>query len=141
MVKTEIAHTVNRTLAELSMGNLVGSKTPSELSDVASRLTEIEVLYAVASKPLSAQDLVDRLETTFGLETDIVSIGVVLAGLVDSGFIRRFSSSGYPNPSSRESFSIAPTGITKLSRWIESLSEITLTMQLGLHQRIAIAEE
>jgi hypothetical protein len=141
MVKTEIIHTGNDTLAELSMGNFVGTKSPSDLGDVASRLTEIEVLYAVASKPLSAQDLVGRLETTFGLETDIASIGEVLSGLVDLGLIRRFSNSSYPNPSSRESFSITPTGITKLSRWIESLSEITLTMQLGLHQRIAIAEE
>jgi len=42
---------------------------------------------------------------------------------------------------SQESFSITPLGLSLLSEWIESLSEITLTMQLGLNQRVITAEE
>jgi hypothetical protein len=89
-------------------------------------------------------ELTAQLRTTFGLETTSNVVKENLVDLRSRKLVRSFSN--HPNQQLAdnfpyESFSITPLGLSTLSEWIESLSEVTLTMQLGLNQRVSIAEE
>jgi len=134
---------VDVVLAELSWEDPV-ARVSNVQYEIAQKLYEVEVLYILASKPLSLNQLVDKMKTTFGLVTNPVELKRVL-DMLDSGRLaRKFS--GYPkdNPPigvSQESFSITPLGLRKFGHSLEALAEITLTMQLGLEQRVVVAEE
>jgi len=105
--------------------------------EIAAKLIEVEVLYGFAPKPFTISELSNRLQTSFGLETDRTSLEETVDNLVSDGLLRNFSNySADPE----KFFSITPDGLSKLGEWIESLSEITLMMQLGLHQRIAMTD-
>jgi len=126
------------------MGELIVSSESTkshEASEIVDKLVEVETLYVLASKPAALPDLVSRLRTIFGFESNL-GISGVLEELQSRKLIRKFSN--YPSTvvgSGQESFSITPLGLSKLSNWLESLSEITLTMQLGLDQRITVAQD
>jgi len=86
------------------------------------------------------------LKTTFGLETVSAVVKEKLLDLKSRKFVGSFSNHPISNQHVAdnlpyESFAITPVGLSTLSGWIESLSEVTLTMQLGLNQRVTIAEE
>jgi len=118
----------------------------SKSREITQKLAGVEILYILASKPKTLTELTAQLKTTFGLETVSTAVVENLLDLRSRKFVRSFSSHPILNQpaadnSSHESFSITPLGLSTLSEWIESLSEITLTMQLGLNQRVTIAEE
>jgi hypothetical protein len=126
------------------MGELVVSESTKSrgVNEISDKLVEVETLYVLASKPVALQDLVSRLRTIFAFESNIDGVNEVLEQLQSRKMVRRFSY--YPTTaigSGQESFSITPLGLSKLGEWLESLSEITLTMQLGLDQRIMVAED
>jgi len=109
------------------------------IQEIAVKLDTVEVLYVLALRPANISNLGDRLKSTFGFEMDSSRITDVIEILHSSGLIRKFSNyldESQALRSPQEAFSITPLGLSKLAEWIESLSEITLTMQLGLDQRI-----
>ncbi len=128
------------------MGNLLAPDEldPRAVSEIAAKLTEVEVLYILASKPAAVAELLGRVRNTFGLEADPIQIEDVVDTLDSRKLIRRFSS--FPGETSHvgpseESFSITLLGLVKLGKWIESLSEIAIIMQLGLNQRVVVAKD
>jgi hypothetical protein len=130
------------------MGDLLASSKhadePVVSDEVANKLMEVEILYILASRPAATGELVAQLKGTFGLETDSTQVGQMIEKLDTLRWIRKFSSfeaDGSLSGSIREAFSITPMGLAKLGGWIESLSEIALTMQLGLHQRVVVDED
>ncbi len=118
----------------------------SKSREITQKLADVEILYILASKPKSLTELTARLKKTFGLETTSAVVKENLLDLRLRKFVRSFSNHPVANQSvadnfHHESFSITPLGLSTLSEWIESLSEVTLTMQLGLDQRVTVAEE
>lgn len=110
--------------------------------EIAGKLDVVEVLYVLASKPAIVLDLNGRLKAAFGLEMDFSRVGEVVEILDSRRLIRKFSN--YSNESQsipQEALTITALGLSKLGEWIESLSEIALTMQLGLDQRIVVSRE
>jgi hypothetical protein len=134
---------VEEVLAELSLQNPVTTE-PHEMNEIAQILYDVEVLYILAPKPLSLNQLVNRLKTTFGLETNPIELKRVL-DLLDSRRVVRmlsnYSSDNTLSGVSQESFCVTPLGLSTFGRSLEALAEITLTMQLGLEQRVVVAEE
>ena len=134
-------------MAETSLGILpTPASYPMQTTEIARKLTEVEILYVLACKPKTLSELAAQMETTFGLETMDGMVTENLLTLKSRKFVRSFSNQPIANQSDSndfafESFSITPLGLSILGQWIESLSEITLTMQLGLHQRVAIVNE
>jgi hypothetical protein len=117
-----------------------------EVNEVAGKLIEVEVLYVTSSKPAKLHELAGRLKATFGLDAKPHEINEAIESLESQRVIRRLSN--YPIDASTHSieistdtFSITPLGLGKLGDWIESLSEIVLTMQLGLDQRVLVSNE
>jgi len=128
------------------MEKLVKSEpaTGNGLNEIADKLVIIETLYILAASPASPRDVVSRLKSIFGFDSNEDQVVEVLGGLADRNLIRKFSNLPDQTLSlklSSESFSITPLGLKKLGEWLESLSEITLTMQLGLNQRLVVAKE
>ncbi|HYB04354.1 MAG TPA: hypothetical protein VED17_07825 [Nitrososphaerales archaeon] len=133
-------------MTELSMEKLVKSEpaTGNGLNEIADKLVIIETLYILAASPASPRDVVSRLKSIFGFDSNEDQVVEVLGGLADRNLIRKFSNLPDQTLSLKllsESFSITPLGLKKLGEWLESLSEITLTMQLGLNQRLVVAKE
>ncbi len=129
-------------LAELSLENPAKSISEKErgANEIADSLVGVEALYILAANPATTREVVSRLRTNFGLDAETDQIRPVLANLITRKLIRNFGSlPGQVTP--LDSFSITPLGLSTLSKWLESLSEITLTMQLGLSQRLVVAEE
>jgi len=128
------------------MEKLVKSEpaTGNGLNEIADKLVIIETLYILAASPASPRDVVSRLKSIFGFDSNEDQVVEVLGGLADRNLIRKFSNLPDQTLSLKllsESFSITPLGLKKLGEWLESLSEITLTMQLGLNQRLVVAKE
>ena len=128
------------------MEKLVTSEpaTGNDLNEIADKLIIVETLYILAASPASPREVVNRLKSIFGLDSNENRVIGVLGGLADRNLIRKFSN--FPDQTlslnlSSESFSITPLGLKKLGEWLESLSEITLTMQLGLNQRLVVTKE
>jgi hypothetical protein len=133
-------------LAEQSFG-IFDASGDYELQnrEISQKLCDVEILYILSSNPKTLETLVGRLKYIFGLEigTKVVLdrlTELILQKLVIS-FSSRLEGQQIGGNYSHESFSLTPLGLNTLSQWIEALSEITLTMQLGLDQRIMVAEE
>jgi len=111
--------------------------------EIAESLITVETLYIIASNPVSLRELTGRLKTNFGMNVSADQVNQVLENLVEGRMIRKFVNipGNGTAETGLEAFSITPLGLSRLSKWLESLSEITLTMQLGLNQRLASAEE
>lgn len=121
-----------------------GQQDSRKGQEIACKLDIVEVLYVLASKPGTVSDLNSRLRATFGFEMEFSRSREVIEILDSRKLVRKFSnyqSENHSAVSSQEAFSITPAGLTKLDEWLQSLSEITLTMQLGLDQRILVSEE
>jgi hypothetical protein len=134
------------TLSEQSFG-ISNASGNHELKnrEISQKLCDVEILYILASNPKTLETLVGRLKTIFGLETVTKVVLDRLTELMSHKLVISFSSrlegQKVDGNYSHESFSLTPLGLNALSEWIEALSEITLTMQLGLDQRIMVAEE
>ena len=116
----------------------------TKTDEIAENLITVEILYIIAANPTSAREMIARLKTNFGLVAEADHVNVHLENLIVERMIRKFATIPGQDASagvSQEAFSITPFGLSNLGRWLESLSEITLTMQLGFKQRLASAED
>jgi hypothetical protein len=127
------------------MENILDSSSElgfSRINEISEKLIGIEVLYVLASKPCGNSELASRLMTTFGFEVDSKTLEDVIEELESLHLVGGSSNySGNKPLDTHDLFSVTSLGMTKLREWIESLSEITLTMQFGLHQRLATPQQ
>jgi len=59
------------------MENLVGTDS-RVMNEIADKLSEVEVLYILASKPRNLVQLVTQLENTFGLQSTPIGVKVIV---------------------------------------------------------------
>ncbi|MDA4110999.1 MAG: hypothetical protein OK439_00560 [Thaumarchaeota archaeon] len=129
-------------MTEMTMGMLPTIVGDSERVDcLQEKLIDVEILYILTSKPTNISELKNNLNSTFGLKVDISALSEKLAELESEKLVRWFQlqptgSKSALNGLVEKSFSVTPKGLITLQGWIESLSEITLTLQLGLNQRV-----
>jgi hypothetical protein len=115
-----------------------------DLNEIADKLVVVETLYILAPNSASPREVVGRLKNIFGFDSNGDRVMAVLESLAARNLIRKSSNFADQSPSLNllsESYSITPHGLRKLGEWLESLSEITLTMQLGFNQRLVACEE
>jgi DNA-binding PadR family transcriptional regulator len=117
-------------VAELSTG------TSPDSQELVQRLADLEILYILSFQPMKLNGLVDSLRTAFDLSASRATVREILANLEAENLIAAFRESAEHKDSSDDVYGIAPIGLKLLKRYIESLSEITLTMQLGFSQML-----
>lgn len=103
--------------------------------ELSHKLSDIEILFLLASRPHSLSNLADQLKSTFGSDLAPDMVFGIVDELITQGLVRRYSNI-YEETSS--SYSITPLGLSKLAERLESLSEIVLKMQLGLNQQVLV---
>ena len=108
------------------------SDPSSTAKNIAHQLLDVELLYLLNLRPESLRGLSRYLITAFGIDPGATSIFTRLKALERSGLVMVLPEQA----SSGEIYAISPLGTQKLGEGIESLSEISLTMQLGLCQKL-----
>src|SRR5579872_4767792 len=107
---------------------------------VAHQLLDVEILYLLSGKPESVHGIARSLASTFGLSETATTLFARTAFLKSEELLQVISSSAMDGDRSAECYTITPLGIENLSSWIDTLAEITLTMQLGTSEKLALAE-
>jgi hypothetical protein len=131
-------------LPELGLEYLIAPESEvTKTDEIAESLVTVEILYILASNPASQLQILNRLRTNFDLIADADRVKKVMEELIAGRMIGNSQIFSGMNPSRRHRklSRLRLSGLSKLSELLESLSEITLTMQLGLNQRLASAEE
>lgn len=116
------------------------SRRSTRLEIVAHQLLDVEILYLLSRKPESMQGITRSLSSTFGLIVTPATVFARTTFLKSEGLVQMILRSAIGPDLSGECYTITPQGIEILSSWIDSLAEITLTMQLGINEKIALAE-
>jgi hypothetical protein len=110
---------------------------------IVGNLQKTEVLYVFASRPGTVSEAIDRLNRAFGLNPKTEGITEIVDAFVSRGLIKEFPESSHEleqENSSKRSYVITTLGASLLRESIDALSEVILTMQLGLNERFIAAQ-
>jgi DNA-binding PadR family transcriptional regulator len=112
----------------------------SESSNLIRRIADVEILYVLSSKPMSAKNLIEALKTTFELSISSGITRELLANLASEDKVAVFRRTGSSESASFDDiYGTTQRGLKLLKESVESLSEIVLTMQLGFNQKLLLA--
>ena len=123
-------------LSELSNAPSLKSK------QLAHQLADAEVLYVLSFQPITIRNLMDNLRKTFDLSITSASANEILLVLEAENMVSAFQrpiSVESKDGSDADVYVVTPNGLKLLRECIESLSEISLTMQLGFSQKLVRA--
>jgi DNA-binding PadR family transcriptional regulator len=120
-----------------------GVNEPATIRDlqsklVSQRLADAEILYVLSFQPMKIMNLIDSLRTTFDLSvTHEVALDII-SNLESGKLLAAFRKTGESEmgDSSDDVYGITPYGLKLLKEFVESLSQIALTMQLGFNQKL-----
>lgn len=116
----------------------LSTATSPDSEQLIQRLADVEILYILSYQPMKLNNLVDSLRATFDLSFGQASVYEILANLESESLVAVFrkTESSVHSESSDDVYGITPAGLKLLKGHIESLSSITLTMQLGFGQKL-----
>ena len=113
-----------------------------ESKQIVNRLADAEMLYILSFQPMTIRGLIDNLRKMFGLSITPASARDILSNLEAENVVSAFRRPMSAEPieeSEPDVYGITPNGLKLLRECIDSLSEISLTMQLGFNQKLVKA--
>ncbi|MGI0090288.1 MAG: hypothetical protein ACREBS_01135 [Nitrososphaerales archaeon] len=116
----------------------LGETTPAVEKDstsVALQLLDVEILYLISYRPLTLNNLVDSFNSTFDLFVSPSALFGRLRYLERADKLKSFQKLGVGSDYG-ELYSITLFGSKKLSGNMQSISEIALTMRLGINPKV-----
>lgn len=128
-------------VSEVGLGELYSSYESDVTQAVAHQLIEVEILYLLSYQPMTGSSLNDSLRRIFDLRVSLSELSGKLRYLEKEGLVKSVVSFGNgvgnkDHTSIESGYSITPLGSKALATYIESLSTVALTMQLGLNQKL-----
>lgn len=108
-----------------------------DAEQIVQRLAGVEILYALSFQPMKLDGLIESARRTFGLAFGSGTLHEILANLEAEGLVAVLRKELQSDKDSSEDvYGITSVGLKLLKEYIESLSQMTLTMQLGFDQKL-----
>lgn len=99
-------------------------------NNIASQLLDVEIMYLVNQGPKRLSEIRTALAKVFGIEPEMTTITLRVRELTAKGFVMKLETNG------DAIYALTSEGHHLLGEFIESISQIALTMQLGLNQKL-----